>query len=324
AGVTLSGSDVTKSYDATTSALGSAVKTSGKLFGSDSINHAGLSYAFSDANAGSNKTVNVSGSAAISDGNSGNNYAVTFVDSTASAIQKADLTLSGSRTYDGTTVVLSDVLAANGVNNETFSVTGDGDASNLRSDNVQTDSVLASLTGLVLGSSTNGGLVGNYTPLKAAGSKLSITPAALALSGSRTYDGTTVVPGYTLTATGVNNETFSVTGSGDASNLRSEDIQADSVLTSVIGLGLGVSTNGGLVGNYTPLKAPGSSVSITNLIGRRVMGITNQTMESGSSTVNAGASSSLDPDASYKRRHGRNNRANVKLDVIFERDVTAN
>jgi filamentous hemagglutinin family protein len=324
ADITLSGSDVTKSYDATTSALGSAVKTSGKLFGSDSINHAGLSYAFSDANAGSNKTVNVSGSAAISDGNSGNNYAVTFVDSTASAIQKADLTLSGSRTYDGTTVVLSDVLAANGVNNETFSVTGDGDASNLRSDNVQTDSVLASLTGLVLGSSTNGGLVGNYTPLKAAGSKLSITPAALALSGSRTYDGTTVVPGYTLTATGVNNETFSVTGSGDASNLRSEDIQADSVLTSVIGLGLGVSTNGGLVGNYTPLKAPGSSVSITNLIGRRVMGITNQTMESGSSTVNAGASSSLDPDASYKRRHGRNNRANVKLDVIFERDVTAN
>jgi hypothetical protein len=249
---------------------------------------------------------------------------VTFVESTASAIKKADLKLSGSRTYDGTTVVLSDVLAATGVNNEVFNVTGSGDASNLSSANVQTDSVLASLTGLVLGSSTNGGLVGNYTPLRATGSRVSITPAGLALSGSRIYDGTTMVPGYTLTATGVNNETFSVTGSGDASNLRSEDVQADSVLTSVTGLVLGVSTNGGLVGNYTPLKAPGSAVSVTNSIGRRIMGMTSQTMESGSSTVNAGASSSLDPEASYKRRHGRDNRANVELDVIFERDVTAN
>ena len=282
-------------------------------------------------------------------------------------VTAANLSLSGSGIYNGTTAVAGSTLTATGVNGESFSVTGSGNTTNLSNANIQTNSTLASVTGLVLGSSSNGGLSNNYNALSTTGSSYSITPAPLgitvtgtyngsttfttsnstitasgligsesissvtansknvgsgnyvtaisgangfvasnyaiysgnevgttgtltsgvragtvsgttntggtntvtvtaanlSLSGSGIYNGTTAVAGSTLTATGVNGESFSVTGSGNTTNLSNANIQTNSTLASVTGLVLGSSSNGGLSNNYNALSTTGSSYSIT-------------------------------------------------------------
>ena len=113
-------------------------------------------------------------------------------------INPASLTLSGTRVYDGTTIVAGSILTAAGAAGQTFSVTGAGDSSNLTSKNVQTDSTLATVTGLTLGSSSNGGLSSNYYPLSTTSSSITITQLALTgasiAAGNSTY-GSTVTPG---------------------------------------------------------------------------------------------------------------------------------
>jgi hypothetical protein len=71
------------------------------------------------------------------------------------------------------------------------------------------------------------------------GGNLTINPASLTLSGIRAYDGTTIVAGSFLTATGVAGQTFSVTGAGDSSNLVSKNVQTDSTLATAFGLDVG-------------------------------------------------------------------------------------
>ena len=118
----------------------------------------------------------------------------------ALTVNKANLTLSGSRAYDGSTIVAGSMLTATGVHGETFAVGGAGNASNLTSRNVQAGSVLASVTGLTLGASGNGGLSSNYNALVTTGSSVSITAKAVTLTApsvSKTYDGGTA---YTTAA----------------------------------------------------------------------------------------------------------------------------
>jgi hypothetical protein len=110
-----------------------------------------------------------------------------------------------------------------------------------------------------------GGYYSNQQGYDITGGNLIINPAALTLSGTRVYDGTTVVAGSVLTATGVAGQTFVVTGAGDPSNLSSKDVQTGSTLSSVTGLVLGTSSNGGLASNYTALSTGGSSFTITPL-----------------------------------------------------------
>ncbi len=101
AALTISTNPVTKTYDGTNSAAGSAVVTEGQLYGTDSLS--GGSFAFADPNAGANKTVTVS-NVTVSDGNIGNNYTVSYVSNTASTINPALLTVTAnnaSKTYDG-------------------------------------------------------------------------------------------------------------------------------------------------------------------------------------------------------------------------------
>ena len=77
------------------------------------------------------------------------------------------------------------------------------------------------------------------------------------------YDGTTAVAGSSLIATGVAGQTFTVTGSGDTSNLASKNVQNGSALSSTTGLSVGTSTNGGLASNYNLLSTAGSSYAVT-------------------------------------------------------------
>ncbi len=110
-------------------------------------------------------------------------------------VNPATLNLQGTRSYDGSTAFAGAQLSAIGVNGETFSVSGAGQSGNLSGKQVQTNQALASIDGLSLDSSSNGGLAGNYTALSTTGSSVSITPASLTVSGitasSKTYDGAT-------------------------------------------------------------------------------------------------------------------------------------
>ena len=65
----------------------------------------GGSFAFTNKNAGTGKTVTVDG-VTVSDGNNGGNYKVTYVDNTTSNIDRAQLTLSAvsdTKSFDSTT-----------------------------------------------------------------------------------------------------------------------------------------------------------------------------------------------------------------------------
>ena len=109
--LTVTSSDVSKTYDGTTSALGSAVVLSGLVQG-DSVS--GGSFAFTNKNAGTGKTVTVGG-VTVSDGNNGGNYKVTYVDNTTSNIDQAQLTITSSdvsKTYDGTTSAAGSAVAS--------------------------------------------------------------------------------------------------------------------------------------------------------------------------------------------------------------------
>ncbi|MEJ1971407.1 MAG: MBG domain-containing protein [Lacunisphaera sp.] len=349
ASLTASSLDVVKTYDGGTTALGTPVVTIGTLFGGDLL--AGGTFAFSGKDVGiGNKTVTVAG-ITVNDGNSGANYALTMADNTTSTINPANLSLSGTRVYDGTTTFAGSNLIATGVNGETFTVTGAGASGNLSTRNVQTGQLLASVDGLAVGTGNSGAAVAtNYNALAATGSSVSVTPASLtassldviktydggttalgapvvtlgtlfggdllaggtfafvgkdvgaghktvtvagitvndgnsganylltladnitstinpanlSLSGTRVYDGTTTFAGSNLIATGVNGETFAVTGAGVSGNLGTRNVQTGQLLASVGGLAVGAGNSGAAVAsNYNALATTDSSVSVT-------------------------------------------------------------
>jgi hypothetical protein len=148
------------------------------------------------------------------------NYNITYTHG-GLTIGKANLTLSGTRTYDAGTTFAGTYLTATGVNSETFSVLGLGDASNLASKNVQTNQSLSTITGLSLGSSSNGGLTSNYNILSTAGSTVNITPAALTVTGANnttTYNGFTQTNSGATIAGNLGADAFNVTGYGYGTN----------------------------------------------------------------------------------------------------------
>ncbi|RVP73058.1 filamentous hemagglutinin N-terminal domain-containing protein [Sinorhizobium medicae] len=112
--LTVSTEAVSKVYDGTVSASGTAIVTSGALKGSDTLS--GGSFAFADKHAGAGKTVTVS-DVTIDDGNSGGNYILTYADNTASEITARALTVSTkavSRVYDGTVSASGTAIVTSG------------------------------------------------------------------------------------------------------------------------------------------------------------------------------------------------------------------
>lgn len=115
-------------------------------------------------------------------------------------IDKANLTLSGTRVYDASTTFAGQYLSAIGVAGESFSVTGAGATGNLSTKNVQTSSVLSSVTGLALGTSTNGGLSSNYNAIATTGSSVNVTPAQLNINVADSRMFVTQTPGASTVA----------------------------------------------------------------------------------------------------------------------------
>ena len=116
----------------------------------------------------------------------GNVYGLT-ASSTPKTINTAQITqkpisLSGSRNYNGTTIVsATDLNVGNLIGNETLTLTGSG---SLSSANTQSGSSLTSTAGLTLSNGLNGGLASNYT-LIGSEQNITIHKKPIKLSGSR-------------------------------------------------------------------------------------------------------------------------------------------
>ena len=203
AAITVSTSDVVRTYDGTKAAGGTAVVVEGELFHNasngglqDSLS--GGQFAFTDANVNrdldgnvlQNKEVTV-GNVTLLDGNGGGNYDITYVSNTTSAITPFAVDLSGTRIYDGTTdVLVADLVIGELVGDETLSLSGQGGVADRHVANGKT----IILGSLALEDGINGGLASNYTFVGGT-QTLDITKRAISVSGiaaaDRVYDGTT-------------------------------------------------------------------------------------------------------------------------------------
>ncbi len=276
AALVLSASNVTKTYDGTTSALGTAYATQNtQLFGSDTLS--GGTFAFQDKNAGTgNKVVTVSG-VTINDDNNGGNYSVTYVDNTTSTISKANLTLKAvtdTKIYDGmvTSGKTVEVINASG-SSDVVTVAQEFASKNALGLNAST---LQVATGYTIKDTAGVDMSGNYdiSAQTAAGTinKKDVTLASIS-AANKTYDGTnaaSITAG--AIATGVGSETLAISGSGTFSDKHAADgktvtISDVSALTKTDGSGswnnYNLTTTGALstTANITPRALSLSAVT---------------------------------------------------------------
>ncbi len=190
ASIVVTSADVIKVYDATTDAAGSAMLSSGSLFGSDTLS--GGSYQFADANVGEDKILSVS-DVTINDGNNGNNYNISFENNVTSRINAAPLTVtvsSGTKVYDGEAYNGGLGLSYSGFvgTDSESAVTGDATYSGSAQGAINAGSYNINVNGLSAQNYTLNIVEGQYT----------ITPATL----SYIADPTVVQDGQTLTLSG--------------------------------------------------------------------------------------------------------------------------
>ncbi|MFC6281994.1 YDG domain-containing protein, partial [Polaromonas aquatica] len=163
ANLVLTTNNVTKTYDGTLSAAGTAAVSSGTVFSGDSLS--GGSFAFTDKNAGTgNKTVTTTG-VTVGDGVNNANYNVSYIDNTTSTINRANLTVTATgvtKTYDGTT-------SATGTGSVgTLAGAGAGESVNTAATQVFTDknfgigNKTVQASGLTIKDSGNADVTGNY------------------------------------------------------------------------------------------------------------------------------------------------------------------
>jgi hypothetical protein len=238
----------TKTYDGTTNAAGVPTITSGNVQTGDTAT-AWAEY-YVDPNIGTGKTLTPAG--VVNDGNGGNNYNYAYVAAASGVINGVTVTISSGLTangkvYDGTTVatlssnnvVLSGVAPAD-LNNVALSTNG-------YSASYGTASVGAGKSVTVAGLSLAGGAAGNYTlaqPVLTA----SITARPVVLTGTRVYDGTTVVTATNLVISN-NVDGGNLTLSGTA-QLVAKDVGSEPVSTAVSAANVArVKTSVGSVGS---------------------------------------------------------------------------
>jgi filamentous hemagglutinin family protein len=254
ANLTLTANDVIKTYDGTFSATGTAVATGGtQIFGTDSLS--GGTFGFTNANAGSARTVTVGG-VTINDGNGGANYTVGYQANNSSTINRAAITVASGnviKTYDGTTAANGTAALVAGTlftnaSNANAPDTLSGGSFAFADPNAGTGNRTVTASG-VTAVDGNGG--GNYLITHADNTTSTINRAALAFSGTiarRDYDGTTdaTLSGYTLTGL-VGSETLTA-AAGTAAFI---DRNAGTKTVTLSGITLANGTGGGLALNYS-------------------------------------------------------------------------
>jgi hypothetical protein len=270
ASITVDAADVTKTYDGTLTANGTANLVSGTLYHNASNGNAqdslsGGTFAFTDPNAGSgNKTVTANG-VTVNDGNGGQNYVVAYVNNTTSTINPAQLSFIGTigdKAYDGTTAAtLSGYTLAGLVGDETLGASGSAAFADKNAGVGKT----VHISGISLADGTNGGLASNYYVSPTATATGTIDPKVLTVNADvsdKVYDGTTnaTLLGFGLTGF-VGNETVTGVLTGGAS-FADKNVGTNKGVT-ITGVNLLNGANGGLASNYTVSTAANSTASIT-------------------------------------------------------------
>ena len=185
---------VTKVYDGTTSTSSStfgnvAVTSANGLSSNVNVALSNKTYTYGSKDSGNSNVVTADSAYTItsaSHSRHGNVYGLA-ASSTAKTINNAQISqkpvsLTGTRNYDGTTIVSSkDLTVGNFVGKETLTISGTG---SLSSANTQSNSSLASTAGLSLANGSNGGVASNYT-LIGGQHKVTVNKKPIKLSGSR-------------------------------------------------------------------------------------------------------------------------------------------
>ena len=116
-------SDLSKIYDSLTSATGTPIVVADgatRLIGSATLS--GGTFTFVSPDAGTNKTVQISG-VTVNDGNNGGNYAIAYVPNTNSTITRRLVSLSAAKVFDGTTDLAGWVTILTGISGQTLGYT---------------------------------------------------------------------------------------------------------------------------------------------------------------------------------------------------------
>ena len=185
---------VTKVYDGTTSTSSStfgnvAVTSANGLSSNVNVTLSNKTYTYGSKDSGNSNVVSADSAYTItsaSHSRHGNVYGLA-ASSTAKTINNAQISqkpisLTGTRNYDGTTIVSSKDLTVGGfVGEETLTLSGTGSLSSV---NTQSNSSLNSTAGLSLANGSNGGIANNYT-LIGGQHKVTINKKPIKLSGSR-------------------------------------------------------------------------------------------------------------------------------------------
>ena len=252
--LTLAAVTDTKVYDATTDSSVAVSKTG--LAGSDTITGT-LTQSFDKKNVqGENgSTLSVNSGYVVSDDNDGNNYNVVLETATGTITPKA-LSVSGlvvaSKEYDANvyaTLTTAGTIDKIGSDAVTF-----GTVATFTDKNVETSKLVN------LGHTLSGDDASNYTLADASSVAIDakITAKTIALSASKTYDGTTDLTGNVIVATGIGSETLTYTG---ATSSNAHVAQAGKFINAIT---LADGTNDGLASNYVlpTLSAANAAVTI--------------------------------------------------------------
>lgn len=268
-----------KPYDGNADAT---LNTSNAIFNGmilgDGLTVGGGTGAFADANAGTGKTVSISGLSL--GGADAGNYRLSLNTATALAnIGQRVISLSGDRAYDGTTALDNSIFTlSNLVGGETLTLLGIG----AMGDKNAGSGKAVTLGSLVLGNGAGGGLASNYT-LSGSTDTVDIAKAVISIggitAGNKTYDGTTAA---TLDSIGV---TFNGMVLGDSLNVGNgfagafADANAGTGKTVTIS---GLSLRSSDAANYTLAS---NSVTTTADIGQRVISLAGSRTYNGSTDL---------------------------------------
>jgi hypothetical protein len=216
------------------------------------------------ANVNAGNQVLTLGSLTLANGSGlASNYQIATSGNTGT-VTAATVTLAGTKTYDSTTAFAGSAFGAivTKINGETLTVTGAG---SVASANVSAGTQTLAQGSLALANGS--GLASNYQ-IATSGNSGTVTPATLALTGSKTFDSTTTFAasafgtGGTI-STGINGETLIVLGSGSVGG-------ANIAGPQTLALGSLALTNGtGLAGNYQ-IASSGNTGTITGTTGHSV------------------------------------------------------
>lgn len=258
--VNLTANIANKTYDGNTTATYTGLSVSGVSPGGITVDVSNATASFADKNAGSNKSVIISG--VILSGANASKYFINGLDSKIATINKADLSLSGitadNKTYDGTTAATISGTASlsTAIGSDVVSVSGTGAGSTFATKGAGTGKTVT-----VAGYTLTGAAAGNYNLVVPINLTANVTKANLNVSGvsaaNKTYDGTTgATLSGTATATAIGSDVVSVSGTGVGA-FADKNAGSNKAVTVT-----GYSLTGTDAGNYNIVQPSGLTATI--------------------------------------------------------------